>query len=84
MIFIVSKEEQDTINIWIERHDRAKHIPKKGGGFWKELFAQSGKRYSGAIGGAYSYVFTPTGIGIVFKVKCSCGEVLDLTDYDSW
>lgn len=38
----------------------------------------------GRLGGAYTYSFTPTSIGLVFKVVCSCGEKLDLTDYDSW
>jgi len=38
----------------------------------------------GAIGGALTYSFTPTSIGIVEKVSCACGKDLDLTDYDLW
>ena len=30
--------------------------------------------YYGAIGGGMTYIFTPTSIGTVCKVKCSCGE----------
>jgi hypothetical protein len=40
---------------------------------------------TGAIGGRYTYSFTPTSIGIVSKVKDEVtGDVLDLTDYDMW
>lgn len=38
----------------------------------------------GAIGGAVTYEFTPTNLGVVTKVKCACGETKDLTDYDEW
>jgi hypothetical protein len=33
---------------------------------------------------AYTWCFTPTEIGTVIKIKCSCGEELDLTNYDTW
>jgi hypothetical protein len=40
---------------------------------------------SGAIGGRYSYCFSPTSLGVVFVVKDDLtGKKLDLTDYDSW
>lgn len=39
--------------------------------------------YSGAIGGAVSYIFTPTSIGFVVKVRCY-GKELDITDYSDW
>lgn len=39
---------------------------------------------SGAIGGVHTFEFTPTGIGVVERVRCACGEHLDLTDYGSW
>jgi hypothetical protein len=35
-----------------------------------------------AIGGAYTFCFTPTGIGIFETVKCIDGTELDLTEYD--
>lgn len=38
--------------------------------------------YTGAIGGRLTYSFTPTGLGTVVKVKCACGEEIDLTDYN--
>jgi hypothetical protein len=44
--------------------------------------------YTGAIGGGLTYEFTPTSLGVVFKVIWGKGlpgeKSLDLTDYDSW
>ncbi len=38
-----------------------------------------------AIGGRWSYTFTPTGVGTVVKVTCGiCGAYHDVTDYESW
>lgn len=39
----------------------------------------------GAIGGGFSFTFTPTSIGTVSHIKCNgCGEVDDITNYDNW
>ena len=37
-----------------------------------------------AMGGKYSYCFTPTGVGEIFTVKCVCGEEVNATNFDSW
>ena len=37
-----------------------------------------------AIGGRLTYSFTPTGIGCIVAVRCSCGRELDLTDWKNW
>ena len=43
------------------------------------------KKYSGTIGGRFTYCFTPTSLGIVVKVKDGIDEdEIDLTDYLSW
>jgi hypothetical protein len=44
---------------------------------------EMGFPYSGAIGGALTYCFSPTSIGMVTIVKCGDME-LNLTDYGSW
>ena len=36
----------------------------------------------GAIGGKFTYTFTPNNIGTVEKVICACGQEIDITDYD--
>lgn len=45
------------------------------------------KKHSGghaAIGGRYTFSFTPTTLGTVAKVTCACGENIDLTNYEEW
>jgi len=37
---------------------------------------------TGAIGGKYTYNFTPTGLGIIETVTCACNEQLNVTDYN--
>lgn len=41
------------------------------------------KRYAGAIGGQFSFVFTPTSIGMVVSVQDD-KETFDLTDCSVW
>jgi hypothetical protein len=43
-----------------------------------------GDKYAGAIGGRWTYSFTPTGLGTVIKIRCGCGAECDLTNYDDW
>lgn len=50
----------------------------------KEKNKTKGEVYVGAIGGAYTFCFTPTGLGDMVVVKCADGTELDLTDYDLW
>lgn len=71
--FGLYKEQSEIAAKWMDEHDKARHIPE-------------GKthRYSGAIGGAYTWSFTGTSLGQVVTVTCSCGEELDVSDYDSW
>ena len=45
------------------------------------------KRYAGACGGALTYIFTPTTLGTVEKVRCEfpdCREEFDITEYGDW
>jgi hypothetical protein len=69
--FYLSIQQKDAASKWMHGHDKARHI-------------RPGKthRYSGAIGGAYTWCFTPTSLGTVVTVECSCGEKLDVSDYD--
>ena len=38
----------------------------------------------GAIGGAITYEFAPTSIGMCQSASCACGKQINVTDYDSW
>lgn len=61
--FPISEEEMEKVNEWqakheAEKHPRPKMAPPRGG----------------AIGGSYTYHFTPTSIGVFGSIQCSCGE----------
>lgn len=71
--FQVSESEQKKINKWIIDHEVKKHGQKKGE-----------YHYAGAAGGCYSYIFTPTGLGTIGSIKCSCGEEFTFTDMDNF
>ena len=71
--FKPSQKEYDNALAFMDKHDREKH------GKTDEV-----PRYCGAIGGGYSYVFTPTSLGNSLKIICSCGEECNVTDYDIW
>lgn len=57
--FSISEEEYEAIQKWQEQHEAEKH---------------DGKKSQGACGGRYTYCFTPTSLGTVGTVKCTCGE----------
>lgn len=41
--------------------------------------------YTGAIGGRYTYSFTPTSLGTIVKVHDAVTKTeIDLTEYESW
>lgn len=39
-------------------------------------------QYGGAIGGSYSYTFTPTSLGTVGEIKCTCGDKFCFRELD--
>ena len=43
-----------------------------------------GQKKFGAIGGGVTYHFTPTGLGVIASVSCTCGNKLDLTNVSDW
>ena len=69
--FPISQEEQDKIDEWREIHEKEVHnchnIDEK-------------LRRAGCIGGTYTYEFTPTSIGTIGLVKCSCGARFTFQD----
>ena len=52
--------------------------------WFKKMKKKEAKSIKPAIGGAYTYCFTPTGIGTSVTVKHANGEEIDITDYGSW
>jgi len=51
---------------------------------WDDQHRCGYKQNSGAIVGRLTYCFSPTGLGDICIVKCSCGEEIDLTEYEKW
>lgn len=42
-------------------------------------------KYSGAIGGRFTFSFTPTNLGTIIKIEDNQSkETLDITDYSTW
>lgn len=70
MEFTLTEEQSKKAADWKEKHDKTC------------IFADPNKQ--GAIGGRITYCFTGTSLGIIAKIKCGCGEELDLTDYEEW
>ena len=53
---------------------------------WRKQYMTADRNY-GAIGGHFSFVFIPTTIGTIVKVRFACGSEeaeLDLTNYEEW
>lgn len=67
--FNVTRKQLEQSNVWTNQHNKEKHLP-------------DGRttRFSGAIGGGFSWEFTSTTIGMIVMLKCSCGEEIDLSD----
>ena len=44
-----------------------------------------GKDIYSTTGGEFSYIITPTGLGLCTIIRCnSCGAEKDITDYENW
>lgn len=70
MSFTLPKSRMKEFELWADYQD-------------KKVANSQGENFPnyGASGGAYSYIFTPTSIGTIIKVKNSItGDTLDLTE----
>ena len=67
--FPLSEDEEEAIETWKAEHIKECHPETK-----KNPFA------FGAIGGNFSYEFTPTSIGNIGKIKCCCGKEFTFRD----
>lgn len=62
--FPISKNEQDKIDEWIDKHEKESHNCRT---------LDDKMHRSGCIGGTYTYEFIPTSIGTIGTIKCNCG-----------
>lgn len=67
--FEMSDEACAAAEAWLTEHMKTCRVwqPKTEG-------AMKGHVYHGAIGGAVSYIFTPTSIGTLISIECTCKE----------
>ena len=77
MVFTIEPYEQVAMREWMIEHKETCSLNFEKDGSRKEF-------PGGAIGGAITYNFTPTGIGMATSVSCHCGESINITDYDQW
>ena len=63
--FAIEPKDVKRIDAWKARHEAEKH---------------NGSQYAGAIGGRYTYEFTPTSIGTFGRIRCACGDHFDYDD----
>lgn len=51
-----------------------------------EKFHGGAKPYTGAIGGQFTYSFTPNSLGRTVTIHCYCGKEpeCNVTDFDDW
>ena len=68
MTFSLDDSKRSPLAKWLKEHD--------------ETCRYAALMKQGAIGGRLTYSFTPTHLGVIVKVQCSCGEECDVTDYD--
>ena len=70
MSFTLTNSQKEQIKLWSEIQDK------------KVAFKQlKDKPNYGSCGGAYSYIFVPTTIGLIVKVKNTLtGETLDISE----
>ena len=64
-----------------ELNEKEKELAKK----FERQHLDCAKEHPSTIGGAISYCFTRTGIGVSIIMKCNiCNKIKDITDYDNW
>lgn len=61
--FPISEDEYKAAINWMNKHEKEKHYNPD------RKFPRGG-----AIGGSYTWQFTPTGIGTFGSIHCSCGD----------
>lgn len=67
--FSITPEQVEAIRAWKKEHEAESH---------------GGSEYAGAIGGRYTYEFTPTSIGTFGRIRCGCSAKFDFDDGSDW
>lgn len=83
--FEITDKQQERINQWLKVLKPDLILLLKKSILEYDDLAIDDELYVGAIGGELTYIFMPTGIGTVIKVRENVtGQELNLTDYGAW
>jgi hypothetical protein len=74
-MFTIDDKQTEQIEEWRKTHDCELRTDTHG---------IDNEIYVGAIGGAITYCFTPTGLGMCLVAKCACGKSINVTNFDNW
>jgi hypothetical protein len=79
-MFGLDEKQAQKLSAWKEEQHK-KVIEKQKG----TKVEHPGEAYYGCSGGAFTYMFTPTTLGLVTEVKNNLtGETINLTDFEDW
>ncbi|MFA5767445.1 MAG: hypothetical protein WC919_05970 [Candidatus Paceibacterota bacterium] len=79
-MFGLDAKQAEQLRAWSAEQDKKVIEQQKGTSVEHE-----GEAYYGCSGGALTYMFTPTSLGLVTEVKNNLtGETINLTDFDGW
>lgn len=85
--FEITDSQKEKIDEWYEKITlKILNELRKGLGDQFDNLTKNGKQpYYGAMGGGLEYIFIPTSLGTIIKVReCITKEEINLTDYGSW
>lgn len=69
--FPISEKEWESISTWMRKHQEEAHGAKT---------EDQHLRLQGCSGGRYTYIFTPTGLGISGVIRCVCGAEFEFQE----
>jgi hypothetical protein len=79
-MFQLTDNQREKVCTWSAEQDKKVIEQQKGTGL-----EHPGMPYYGASGGALTYSFTPTSLGMILKVEHNLThETIDLTEYSYW
>lgn len=84
MEFKIDPKQHEKVEAW-QKEQIQKSIEKQKGTPAERITKLTGMPNCGAIGGLFTYSFTPTSIGIITKIECGITkEELDITLYEDF
>ena len=89
-MFTLTVTQQGKIDEWIKEQNalmvaEQKNSPMDVPFHLLESAWEAGVPYTGAIGGLFTYMFTPSSLGVIVQVRNAITlDKIDVTDYENW